>query len=696
MPGFADFIRKIFVYTEPINKERGFELLEDENEGNETAPGQPSSPVGVGKEGRKKKRRVGKACGVEPVSIRNWNEFRRRSRRHSSGSGDEKDPDREASSNVSQSESNDEGADQSQGGGKDRQKKQEQEQEQEQGQGQGQGQEQKQERDQQQRINRNQTRNGSQNRNQNMGEGESRKSRETSHIPSSTSSGNISKNLDDNLEIIRRTFDMPKNKDIVIREFKAGRKIRAFIAYMEDMVDTQTINLSVLKQLMEKGIFDDFEGGSVADFLVESILAANNIIKDNSWQNIISETLYGNSALFIDGCDECILINAKKYEKRNVESPKTEIVVTGPQEAFTENLRTNLTLIRRIIRNENLVTEILPVGDTNNSTCAVLYIRGIADERVVEEVKKRIKHIRADFVLGSNMIEHFIEDNPFMLFPQVINSERPDRTASFLMEGQVAVIADGTPFSISMPVTLFRLLHTSEDTFTRWPYGTMLRLIRLFGLFCATLLPGLYVAMIMYHPDVIPTELLITLSQAREPVPFPTLVEVLIMELSFELIREGEIRVPTVVGQTLGIVGALILGQAAVAAGLVSPFVVIIVAVTALGSFVIPNYSLGLAVRIERFFFIFMGAFLGFYGIALTFFVLAALACSMKSFGIPFLTPVAPRTKVNPDVVLRGHIWSIKDRPDAAQAPDRRRKGRSITNWSAQETGSGKGGEGRQ
>jgi spore germination protein KA len=491
----------------------------------------------------------------------------------------------------------------------------------------------------------------------------------------------ISNDLNINLAVIQQKMGVPKNQDIVIREFKIGRKIKAFLVYVDGMIDRKTINLSILTQLMSKDISEEIDEDNPVDYLIENVLTVNSLKKEKYYESIIQQVLSGDSALFIDGCSICITIETKGYEKRGIEAPKTESVVIGAQEGFTENLRTNLSMLRRIIKNEKMVTEMVQVGKANRANCAVIYLEGIASPTVIDEVKKRINKIDSDYILGDGMIEQFIEDNPLMLFPQVITTERPDRTAAFIMEGQVIVIGDGMPFSMAVPVTFFRLFHTSEDSFTRWPFATFLRMLRLFGLFCATLLPGLYVSMIMFHPEMIPTELLASIAKAKEPVPFPTLVEVLIMESAFELIREGGIRVPNIIGQTLGIVGALILGEAAVAAGLVSPILVIIVSVTALGSFAIPNYNMSLAVRIERFFFILAGALMGFYGISLVIFIMACFACSMKSFGVPFFSPVAPRTTINRDVVIKTPIWMQKDRPDEFQPIDRKKQGRNVTSW---------------
>lgn len=405
------------------------------------------------------------------------------------------------------------------------------------------------------------------------------------------------------------------------------------------------------------------------------VLSINNVEKVKEYNKIISKILNGVTALFVDGCEEALLIESRGYEKRNIDKPSTESVVMGSQEGFTENLRTNITLIRRIIKNKDLITEILPVGKTSNSNCAIMYLDGIANPKLIKEVKKRIKNINIDFVTGDGMIEQFIEDKPSQIIPQVLNTERPDRAASFIMEGQVIIIGEGVPFVNVVPVTFFAMFHASEDSFLRWPFGTAIRLIRILGLFFATLLPALYVSLILYHQEMIPTDLLVAFATARENVPFPTIIEVLILEISFELIREAGIRVPGIIGPTLGIIGALILGQAAVAANLVSPVLIIVVAVTGLGNFAIPSYSLATGIRIIRFGLILAGAFLGFYGVAAVLFIVCCFACNMKSFGVPFLSPISPVTKKNPDIVVRAPNFKQKMRPDYLNTPNQKRMG---------------------
>lgn len=491
----------------------------------------------------------------------------------------------------------------------------------------------------------------------------------------------INVSLQLNIDRMQQEFNIPVNCDLIIRKFILSNGIKAFIAFIEGMTDKQVVNNFILRQLMWPESFNTYEGNDIAAYIVDKVLSVNDIKKSNEFKKIISEVLNGRTALFVDGSEECILVETKGYEKRNVDKPVTESVVRGSQEGFTENLRTNITLIRKIIRNKNLMTEILPMGKTNHLNCAVLYMDGIADPVLIKEVKRRIKSIDADFIMGDGMLEQFIEDSPFRIFPQVINTERPDRAASFLMEGQVVIVSEGTPFALAMPVTFFRLFHTSEDSNVRWQFGTVIRFIRILGLLSATFLPGLYLALILYHQEMLPTDLLVSIAIAKENVPFPTLVEVLLMELSFELIREAGIRVPGIIGTTLGIIGALILGQAAVAANIVSPILIIVVAITGLGNFAIPNYSLATGVRILRFFFILFGAMAGFYGISAAIFIVGCIACSMKSFGVPFFSPIAPKLKTNPDVLIRQPIWRQKMRTDYLNTPNRKRQGDQPRGW---------------
>jgi spore germination protein KA len=489
--------------------------------------------------------------------------------------------------------------------------------------------------------------------------------------------------LQANLARLRREFDIPQNQDVVIREFVIGKKMNAAIVFMDGMADKTTINDFILRQLMTEEHFNGFASESLPDlkYITNHILSINQVTTIHEYGKIIAQILNGLTALLVDGCAESLIIETRGFEKRSIGKPITELAVKGSQEAFTENLRTNITLIRRIIKNNQLISEIFPLGKRNKINCGLIYLKGVANPELIKEVKRRIRLLDIDYIGGTGMLENLIEDNPWAPFPQTLSTERPDRATSFVMEEKVLLIVEGTPFAAAMPVGFFQMIQTSEDAFLRWQYGAFLRLIRLLGIFVALLVPGMYIALTLYHQEAIPTDLLAAIVKARENVPFPTILEVLLMEISFELIREAGLRMPGLIGNTLGIVGALILGQAAVAANIVSPILVIVVALTALGSFTVPNYVFSFGIRIARFGFVLLGAIAGFYGIAAGIAVFGGLICGMKSFGVPFLAPVAPKTNSSPDIIIRQPIFKQKDRPDFNNPVDSKRTGPKVRGW---------------
>lgn len=501
----------------------------------------------------------------------------------------------------------------------------------------------------------------------------------------------VSCSIEENINILEDIFHLPVNQDVIIREFKIAREIEACVVFIDGMIDKSIIIQFTLPQLMDPCALEGFEGGCPIDFLEKNILSIHQVVRMGNYKEIVPQVLSGLTVVFIDGCDECLVMESRGFEKRDISVPSTETVVNGAQEGFTENLRTNITLIRRIVKNEALVTEFKIISKTNNILAALLYMEDITNKKIVEEIKRRVDSLNIDYISGSGMLEQLIEDKNLALFPQVISTERPDRVASFLMDGKVALVCEGTPFALAMPITFFDLFHTSEDSNLRWQYGTFLRIVRLIGTLIALLLPGLWTALLLFHQEMIPTSLLSSIVISRTPVPFPFIVEFLLMELSFELIREGGIRVPGITGNTLGIIGALILGQSAVSAGLVSPSLIIIVAVTGLGSFTIPNYSLALAVRIARFILIGFGALGGLYGLSVGFVIICALSLGMKSFGVPFFAPIAPETKSNSDKVIRGPLHNQNQRPDYLNTQNEKRMGDNPVGWVTSKPGGDRG-----
>ncbi len=478
--------------------------------------------------------------------------------------------------------------------------------------------------------------------------------------------GSVSASLRKNKLVIEELFGLPDNKDIVTRIFliNTDPPVNCLAVFVDGMTD-KTLQDLLFQALMAFARQPaPADKGRLAEVVKEALLPGNQVKTVSSFSDILDAVNYGDTVLFIDGCADAVLVETKGWEHRGVERPVTEQIVRGPQEAFTETLRANTALLRKLIKNEKLTTEFLVVGEISKTNVAVMYLRGLANPGLVAEVNRRIKSIKTDYVLDSGVLEQFIEDHPYNLTPTVLASERPDRVASKIAEGRVAILVDGSPFVLTVPSTMYEQLHTGEELYNRWQYGAFIRWLRALAFLLSFLLPGFYLAVVLFHQEMIPTELLLAIAGNREKVPFPSVIEVLLMEFSFELIREAGLRIPGIMGSTIGIVGALILGQAAVQANIVSPILVILVAVTGLASFAIPYYSLAFSLRIYRFFYIALGATLGFFGIAMGLFAQVIITANLKSFGAPFLAPTGPKTTDWADLVTVAPVFFHERRPD--------------------------------
>lgn len=466
--------------------------------------------------------------------------------------------------------------------------------------------------------------------------------------------------LQENLNAFKTIFQIPNNKDAVLREF-CTCGFEACLIYIEGMAGGDVIDEDILEPCLkrEKAV-EGLSGEDRANYLTRNVLEISQVETENRVGSIVDAVLDGRTALLVDGCAEALILETRKYEKREVSRTNTESVVIGGQQGFIENLRSNLTLIHRILRTPMLTTEMLTVGKQLPTAVSLVYLRGVASKSIVDRIRQRIQSLDVDSVPNSGQLQQLIEDHPFMLLPQMLQTERPDRAADCIANGQVAIMVDNSPYALIAPVTLFHLLHTADDTYMRWQYASFNRIIRVLGILLSLLLPGIYVALTMHHPHMIPMDLLTSIAETRAKVPFPVLVEALIMEFSFYLINEASTRIPSQIGPVLGIVGALILGQAAVAADIISPILIIIVALTGLGNYAMPTYSVSLSVQILRLGALFAGAMVGLYGIVLVSFLYLCALCSITSFGEPFIAPVAPWRPHNPDLLLRLPLWMQK------------------------------------
>ena len=461
--------------------------------------------------------------------------------------------------------------------------------------------------------------------------------------------------------------------DFIYRHVTIGgqQERQAAIFYFDGMTSSDVVHDNILQPLLLDAEIaqNDAESGTdlkkYFSFVKECLLPAGEITIIDDLEQGSQSMMNGDVLLLIDGCRQGIVVDAKGFPQRSVGKAENEVVLRGPQEAFSEAMRVNTALIRRHLRTNKLKLEQKTLGRYTRTPVSIVYLDGVANENIIAEVHRRLDNIKnVDSILDSRCVEQYIEDSPFSVFPQIQYTERPDIVAASLLEGRVALVVDGSPDVLLLPLLFVQLLQSPEDYYTRLAPGTFMRWIRYMGLFIAILFPSLYVAVTSYHPEMLPLNLLLSIAAAREGVPFPAFVEALIMELCFELLREASIRLPGAVGNTIGIVGALVIGDAAVSAHLVAPQMVIVVAITAIGSFTVPSMEASYPIRLLRFPLMLLAAGFGLYGVVLGVMAILFHLVHLRSFGFPYLEPLAP-LKLNElrDVLMRAPRWQMMVRP---------------------------------
>lgn len=460
---------------------------------------------------------------------------------------------------------------------------------------------------------------------------------------------------------IKRMFE--GSSDFSYRKFKINT-YNAIILYVDGLVDMKSIENTVITPLLNQSeILFKKDSLTIEDF--EHEISSGKVTKGKTIQEIEDQLLVGVTVLLIDGFKQSIFISEQSWEKRSIKEPPSEAVVLGPREGFTENLRTNTSMIRRRIKSPQLKFESMSLGTLSKTEVVITYVEGIVESSLIEEVRSRLKRIKIDSIEDSGYIIEFIEDNPYSVFPQVLQTERPDRVVGSLLEGRAGIIVENSPFALVVPVTFFQMMTSPEDYYGRFIISTFTRLIRYLFLQIALLFPSIYIAVTTFHQELLPTNLLFSVAASREKVPFPALVEAFLMEITFEALREAGLRLPRPIGSTVSIVGALVIGQAAVEAGIVSAPLVIVVAVTGIASFMFPSYSMTGSIRLLRFAIMLLAGTLGFYGILLGIFFILVHLVQLRSFGIPYLAPVAPFNFNNmKDVLIRAPWWKMNKRPE--------------------------------
>lgn len=487
--------------------------------------------------------------------------------------------------------------------------------------------------------------------------------------------------LNKNYDYLKVQYNSLINSDIILRPFcinVLGKNYNALFLGIDGMISPSLVNNFLLRPLMkgtpvinkpqftDNGVqFKKVKKVNVEDYIFDKLLPQNTVKKINKFSEISKSVNSGDCALFVDTLNIAFVIDVKGFESRGIDTPKNEIVVRGSQEAFVENLRTNTSILRRLINSSELIIENTNVGTISKTNVAICYMKNITNSSLIAEVKYRLNNIDVDYVVSSGNVEQLIQDNTKIAFPQMISTERPDKAVNHLLEGRVVIIVNGSPYCLIAPGVFIDYLSSPEDFNLKHQYANLLKFLRIIACFITLLFPGIYIAVLTYHTELVPTALLFTIASSRNSVPFPAIFELLLMEISFELIREAGLRIPTPIGPTIGIIGTLVLGDAAVSANLVSPVLIVLVAITGVCSFAIPDFSLNFTFRIYKFVYIFLGYFAGLLGIAVGIFIQVIILCNLKSFGVPYLVPYAPMTNLKNSVSYFIHpIWKRETRGD--------------------------------
>lgn len=479
----------------------------------------------------------------------------------------------------------------------------------------------------------------------------------------------IKKQLRENLKSLK--IMMGDSDDLKVHPLRFGPDgaLAGALVFIDGLVDQPVLTDAILRPVMSWQPEDDRlpAGRELLEALEQEVLCAGDVGIVQSLPQLVSGCLSGGTALLVDGCAAGLIVNTKGWEKRGISEPQSETVVRGPREGFTEDLRTNTALIRRKIRSGQLRVEHMTVGRKTQTGVCLMYLKGVADPKVVETVKYRINRPDVDSILESGYIEEYIEDAPFSLFATVGYSEKPDVIAARILEGRTAIVVDGTPFVLTAPMLFIESFQTAEDYYTRPLYASLTRMLRFIAYFITVFAPSLYIALTTFHQELLPPTLLLTIAKAREGTPFPAFIEALIMVFAFEILREAGIRLPRPIGQAISIVGALIMGDAAVSAGLVGAPMVITVAVTAVAGFLVPAQNDSASML--RLIMMVLAAFAGWYGISMGFMAMLVHLASLTSFGTLYFDGLTWSRNLQ-DSAVRMPLWFMVKRPKGITGGD--------------------------
>jgi hypothetical protein len=476
----------------------------------------------------------------------------------------------------------------------------------------------------------------------------------------------ISANLEENLKIIDKYIeDCPDiiKKQVILQEKKKG----CFI-FIKDFVNADLLQRDFIKPLMAMN-YSILCNKTVTEYLPSSKLSICDDV-----DTIIKTVMEGKTAFIIEGASFAVVCNIIEVRERAITEPIGEKNVTSSHDGFIESLDTNITLLRRNIKNHKLKIKTIVLGTITNQNISIVYIKGIANPEIINTLYSKLESIDTDGVLSSANIQQFISDSKHSLFPQYLSTQRVDKTVAALLEGRIAVLLDGTPHALIAPVSFFSFLQSPDDYSSNWIPATLIRLVRFIGLILTLILPGLYIAITSFHYYLVPLNLLVQLGQSRSKVAFPPIIEAILMELTIQMLKEASIRLPTYIGSTIGVVGGIIIGQAAVDAGIVSNLFVIIIGITTVASFIVPSYEFGLAALVLRIVILFMSSLFGIIGLIVCVIVILMHLLSLESLGQPYLMPMTPfKLNDQKDSFVRMPVEFMKKRPHMPKPIDKER-----------------------
>lgn len=492
----------------------------------------------------------------------------------------------------------------------------------------------------------------------------------------------ISEQLSENIDILEGLF--VNCADVIKRKITVGgnNKVDVYIIYIDGMINKELLEEDTIKNLLYE--MSDLPKENQFEFIKNKAFRTADMSDLLTMQDITQAILSGDSVILVDGSNKAIKFASRSYPNRGVPDTESEVVIRGSREGFGEVIAINRSLIRRRIRDTKLKVKAVKIGVRSQTDVSIMYVEDIVQEGLVDEIEKRMNEFVIDGIFDSGMLEQMTESNWYSPFPQFQATERPDKVAASLLEGRVALVVDCSPMVLLLPTTMVSFFQASDDYYSRWEIVSIIRILRYIAAFLAMALPAFYISVINFQSEIIPTSLALSLAAARDGVPFSVVFEVIIMEIAFEFLREAGIRLPGPMGSTIGVVGGIIIGNAAVQAKLLSPIIVIIIALTAIASFTIPNEAFSEAFRVTRYLLILLSAFLGFYGFLLGIMLIVTHLAGLKSFGMPYLIPFAVResnenTEIK-DSILRYPTFMMTKRPSFANKNERTKLRRKSKN----------------